>query len=689
MGPVRGEGFYPRIPRMNAKKVHLKMNPLTSPPTHDVFVGRLIETSKSPETWFLRWIPVGFRTGFSSGAHRSLKFTRWAIHGSFCVTSLVFLLAVLAAIPLLQLIALGYLLSVAGRLAKGGTFRDALPGFDQAGQMGLAVLAVMLAALPTQLLTHWESVAALIDPGSGQANQLRGYAIGASMLATGYLLWAWARGGRWGDYVWPAPRRFFREGFRWATWKTMPDRLGDFTISLNLPQYFWLGLRGAVGTLIWLIPAMILVAAFRGGETGLAGFVAVLSLGVLGISLLYLPMLQVHFAAENRWSALFEVRTIRRDFRRAPWAWLVAMVLSMVVFPLPLYLLKIEATQQEVMWLPCLVFIAFSLPARIATGLALRRARRQPEPVGKWATTSRWLVSLVDASGRGSLFVFCLRFPVHQLGRADDVGRATRDPGSRPLLQRNLALQPNPQRNLFGQRGFCFYDRMLGPSFSPRFHCTLVFNMPPRHLNVILITAAISLLCYFTHRRTRSAMLVGDALNLIDAYYVDPVDRTELLTSAMSGLTEGLDEHTEYISNEAYETFQDSIHQEFAGIGIYVEPSPEEGPVRVVTPLVGSPALAAGLLPGDEIMQVDGEDVSSLSLREVSLRLKGPIGTTVRLTVRRKDEQIEVSIERGRIELESIVGDYRDDQNAWVFRLRDDDSMAYLRLTSFGEKNGR
>ncbi len=210
--------------------------------------------------------------------------------------------------------------------------------------------------------------------------------------------------------------------------------------------------------------------------------------------------------------------------------------------------------------------------------------------------------------------------------------------------------------------------------------------MPPRHLNVILITAAISLLCYFTHRRTRSAMLVGDALNLIDAYYVDPVDRTELLTSAMSGLTEGLDEHTEYISNEAYETFQDSIHQEFAGIGIYVEPSPEEGPVRVVTPLVGSPALAAGLLPGDEIMQVDGEDVSSLSLREVSLRLKGPIGTTVRLTVRRKDEQIEVSIERGRIELESIVGDYRDDQNAWVFRLRDDDSMAYLRLTSFGEK---
>ena len=141
---------------------------------------------------------------------------------------------------------------------------------------------------------------------------------------------------------------------------------------------------------------MVIIAAFRNGETGLAGVVGFVSLVLLGIALLYLPMLQAHFAAENRLSALFEVKTIRRDFRRAPWAWLVAMVIGLVLMPIPLYLLKIEATQSEVMWAPCLIFVAFILPARIAEGLALRRARRKPEPTGRWAWFSRWAVRLTQ-----------------------------------------------------------------------------------------------------------------------------------------------------------------------------------------------------------------------------------------------------------------------------------------------------
>jgi hypothetical protein len=319
-------------------------------------------------------------------------FFAWIVRGSFCIASLIVLLAVLTAIPILQLIAFGYLLHVAGGLAAGGRLRDGLPHLRQAGQIGLAAVAIFIAALPTQLLAHWESVAHLINPGSGQAASMRALAITCSLLATVYLLWAWVRGGRLRHYLWPQPKRFLREGWRWKTWKEAPNRLWEFTAGWELPKYFRLGLLGAAGTLVWLIPAMIIIAAFRNGETGLAGLVGFVALVFLGIGMLYLPMLQAHFAAENRFSALFEVRTIRRQFRRAPWAWFAAMVVSLLITPIPLYLLKVEATPREVMWLPCLVFVAFILPARIAAGLALRRARRRPEPSGAWARISRWTV---------------------------------------------------------------------------------------------------------------------------------------------------------------------------------------------------------------------------------------------------------------------------------------------------------
>ncbi len=71
------------------------------------------------------------------------------------------------------------------------------------------------------------------------------------------------------------------------------------------------------------------------------------------------------------------------------------MVVALILTPIPLYLLKVEATPQEVMWLPCLVFVAFILPARIATGLAIRRARRRVESSGRWAAISRSLVRLL------------------------------------------------------------------------------------------------------------------------------------------------------------------------------------------------------------------------------------------------------------------------------------------------------
>ena len=210
--------------------------------------------------------------------------------------------------------------------------------------------------------------------------------------------------------------------------------------------------------------------------------------------------------------------------------------------------------------------------------------------------------------------------------------------------------------------------------------------MPSRNVNIIILASCLSLLCYFVQRRAKTAMMVGDALEMIDTYYVDPVDQDKLLIAAMNGMTATLDEHSEFIPRDDYESFQDSIHQEFAGIGIFVE-QPEPGsPVRVVTPLVGSPALKAGIIPGDEIIRVDGHDVAAMELLEVSARLKGQVGTVVRLTVQRQQEQHDLSVQRGRIELESVIGDHRDENDRWVFHLREDPSIAYVRLTGFGDK---
>ena len=338
---------------------------------------------------------TGGRGGVRSFAGRlvggAVGFTGWA----FELASLVILLSVLTAIPLLQLIAFGYLLEVSGRLALGATLGSALSHRHEAGRIGLAAIGLWVASLPVQLMAHWESVATVIDPGSRQASLLWSAAVAMAVVAIVYLVWAWARGGRLRHYLWPEPMRFVRESWRWRTWRDVPDRLWAFTSSLRLPGRFWMGARGVAGTLVWLLPAMVIIVANRQGETGLAGVTGGLSLVALGVVLMYLPMLQANFAAENDIRSLFAVRTIRRDFRRAPWAWLFAMGLGLVVFPIPLYLLKIEATPREVMWLPCLALVAMALPARVAFGLVLRRARRLEEPVGVWAAVSRWAARLL------------------------------------------------------------------------------------------------------------------------------------------------------------------------------------------------------------------------------------------------------------------------------------------------------
>lgn len=217
--------------------------------------------------------------------------------------------------------------------------------------------------------------------------------------------------------------------------------------------------------------------------------------------------------------------------------------------------------------------------------------------------------------------------------------------------------------------------------------------MPPRNIHVIIVAIFFAVVCFATAKRAQRAMLVGDAIDLIDRYYVDPVESASLVEAAMTGLTSSLDQHSEFIPADMYSAFNDVIQQEFAGVGILVE-QPETGkPVRVITPLVGSPALTAGLMPADQIVSVGGEDVSKMEIRDVSNRLRGPVDTDVVIGVRREvddtTQELEIRLTRKSIALESVVGDHRDADDQWIFRLRKYPKIAYVRVTSFGEKTER
>jgi hypothetical protein len=261
-------------------------------------------------------------------------------------------------------------------------------------------------------------VASIIDPTSQTASRLRLAAIGVSIILTIHLWWAWARGGRLRHYLWPQPIRFLKEAWRPSVWAETSDRLWESIAALHLPQLFWMGVRGGAGTLIWLIPAMVIMIVTREGKQAAAGLLGGICFLLLGYILMTLPFLQAHFAAEDRIRAIFDWRRVRRDLHFAPWSYATALLIALILMPIPLYLLKIEATPEEIVWLPCLVFVAFMLPARIATGLCLRRGRRLRQIAdserdgnfvpGFWATGSRWLVRFVLAPGIAATYLFVL-----------------------------------------------------------------------------------------------------------------------------------------------------------------------------------------------------------------------------------------------------------------------------------------
>lgn len=305
----------------------------------------------------------------------------------FGVVSMIVILAFLATVPILNLMSLGYLLEVSGRIARTGKFTQGFVGIRKAARIGSIVAGAWLMFLPLRLLSDaWQS-AWLIDPESVQTRNLWVVTMIATVAVSLHVAWACYRGGRLRHFLWPAPIKFFRTIFHGGMVTQAREGTLAFMKELHLWHYFSMGARGFIGTLIWLlVPVLWMIGARQINEPGTAFVVSLPGMLVFAFVLLYLPFLQARFAAENRFKALFEVRAIRQLFRQAPMAWWFALFITLL-FALPLYLLKIEMIDREIAWLPSLFFVIFIFPARILSGWAVAVAKRREQPahfVWRW-----------------------------------------------------------------------------------------------------------------------------------------------------------------------------------------------------------------------------------------------------------------------------------------------------------------
>lgn len=154
--------------------------------------------------------------------------------------------------------------------------------------------------------------------------------------------------------------------------------------------------------------------------------------------------------------------------------------------------------------------------------------------------------------------------------------------------------------------------------------------------------------------------------DLVKRSYVEPVDEKKLIRDAISGMVSGLDPHSVYFEGQAYKEFHEGISGKFTGVGIQIDM--EDGLVKVVSPIEGSPAFRAGVQTGDLITRIDDTAVKGLTLDQAVKRMRGPSGTKVQLTVFRKSENktFPLSIVREEIKTKSVRSKVVEPGFAWI-----------------------
>ncbi len=170
--------------------------------------------------------------------------------------------------------------------------------------------------------------------------------------------------------------------------------------------------------------------------------------------------------------------------------------------------------------------------------------------------------------------------------------------------------------------------------------------------------------------------IFSEVLDKINKEFVDDVNQSEAMDAAINGVLQSLDPYSAYMTPELYESMQTETSGEFGGLGIEV--SMEAGVIKVITPMDDSPAAEAGVKAGDYIVRINDIQVQGKSLSEAVDIMRGPVGTDIEITVRRRGERkaLIFNITREKIKVASVKSEILDNKTG------------YIRLTSFNENSG-
>ena len=173
--------------------------------------------------------------------------------------------------------------------------------------------------------------------------------------------------------------------------------------------------------------------------------------------------------------------------------------------------------------------------------------------------------------------------------------------------------------------------------------------------------------------------LFGEVLEKIKKDYVDDVNQSKMMDSAINGVLQSLDPYSAYMSPELFKEMQTDTRGEFGGLGIEI--GMESGVVKVISPIDDTPAAKAGIKAGDYIIKIGDDQVQGKSLMEAVKLMRGPVGTSIELTVRRKNvkKPLEFKIIRKIIEIKSVNSEI----------LGKSKNVGYIRLKSFNENSDK